>query len=137
MLLSCVCRTWLTFFQSSLSRYVAIKVCTAVQENRLKKEGASSEHDDEASVLQRLAQGPADHAGKMHVVNLLDRFELVGPNGQHICLVMELLGPRLRWGCGPDLEDEIGRVTAWKISKQLVEATAYMHSLGITHGGAY
>ena len=81
-------------------------------------------------MLEQLAGGPDEHVGKRHVAQLLDRFELKGPNGRHQCLVTEPLGASLA-PC--DLTPK----TAWHVAKQLVEATAYMHSNGVAHGGAY
>lgn len=35
------------------------------------------------------------HPGKHHVLQLLDHFHHVGPNGNHVCLVFDVLGPHL------------------------------------------
>lgn len=35
---------------------------------------------------------PTGHPGYKHVMKLLDNFEIVGPNGNHICMVFEVLG---------------------------------------------
>lgn len=108
-----------------LSRYVAIKVCKSEQRH---------EEGGEASILRRLADGPATHAGKTRVVELLDQFESESPNGLHRCLVTEPLGPWLKSVLFlPGLSPE----AAWEVARQLVEATAYMHAAGVAHGGAY
>ncbi len=101
-----------------LSRLVAIKI------------GKSELCDDAEgeSILQRLAQGPANHAGKEHVVQLLDRFKLSGPNGRHSCLVTEALAPWIK-------PEDLSPKAAWEVSKQLVEATAYMHEMAVADGG--
>ena len=77
---------------------------------------------------ERLASGPESHPGKKHIAQLLDRFELTGPNGRHWCLVFNALGPCVL--------DNIYRraVVKWQRAKQLVEAVAYAHEVGVTHG---
>ena len=101
-----------------IPRYVAIKVLRS-----------DRRHDEEeARSLRRLTEGPTGHPGKSHTIQLLDQFELKGPNGRHLCLVIEAVGPRIET-C------ELSPKTAWEVAKQLVEATAYFHSLGIVHGG--
>ncbi|KAI5960068.1 DSK1 [Candida pseudojiufengensis] len=37
-------------------------------------------------------QKPEDHPGYNHLMKLLDDFEIIGPNGNHICMVFEILG---------------------------------------------
>ena len=52
-------------------------------------------HDEsETKILKRLAEGPADHAGKKHIVRLLGRFAHKGTNGRHLCIVLEALGQK-------------------------------------------
>ncbi|KAL8833890.1 MAG: hypothetical protein Q9170_004037 [Blastenia crenularia] len=76
---------------------------------------------------------PWKHPGKMHIVELLDHFDLEGPNGVHQCLVTNGLGPCLLPGSlEPELTD-LGNI--WSVAKQLVQAAAYMHTVGIVHGG--
>ena len=102
------------------SRHVAIKVLKS-----------DRRHDEEeARTLRRLNEGPTSHPGKSHIMQLLDQFELIGPNGRHLCLVVEALGPRIE-------SDELSPEPAWEIARQLVEATAYFHDLGIVHGGKF
>jgi len=47
---------------------------------------------DEIKLLERIATANPSHPGRQHIVSLLDHFEHVGPNGDHICLVFEALG---------------------------------------------
>lgn len=103
-----------------MSRTVAIKVFRS-----------DRRHDEEeARILRQLNEGPTSNPGKGHVVQLLDRFELVGPNGRYLCLVVEALGPRIE-------PDDLSPKGAWDIARQLVEATAYFQDLGIVHGGMF
>lgn len=38
---------------------------------------------------------PYNHGGYKHILKLLDDFEVIGPNGKHICMVFEILGESL------------------------------------------
>ena len=100
-----------------LSRDVAIKFLIS----DLDEEGR------EGSILKRLNDGPVEYPGKGHIVELLDQFELSGPNGHHQCLVTEALGPWLK----PDI---LSPGESWEVAKQLMEAVVYMHSMDIVHG---
>ena len=71
---------------------------------------------------------PSNHPGKGNVVQILDEFDLSGPNGRHFCLVVEVVGLRIE-------PDWLSPETARDIARQLVEATAYFHGLGVVHGG--
>ena len=107
-----------------LSRDVAIKFLLSDRD----KEG------DEGGVLRRLNDGPEEYPGKRHIVQLLDQFEVSGPNGHHQCLVTEALGPCL----GRGLKHEpLSPGQSWVVARQLVEATRYMHSMNIVHGSEY
>lgn len=102
------------------SRDVAIKLLISDRD----KERA------EGSILRRLADGPVGYLGKGHIVELLDEFEITGPNGRHQCLVTEALGPWLKSGL-------LSPGDSWEVARQLVEATVYIHSMNIVHGGEY
>ena len=104
------------------SRLVAIKIC---------RSEIRHESEEEAILLRRLTTGPARHPGKKHVVQLLDRFEITGPNGRHLCLVVEALGPS-RF----DLED-LSLDAAWEVARQMVEGVSYAHDMGIAHGSTW
>ena len=108
-----------------LSRYVAIKISVS-----------ELWHDDhEAQILNRLSQGPASHPGKRHIVQLLDRFAHVGPNGSHRCLVLELLGSNAQSEGESYSSNRLPGSIAGKASKQVSQALAYIHASGIAHGG--
>ena len=89
----------------------------------------------EESILRRLADGPVEHPGKAHIIELLDQFEITGPNGHHQCLVTEALGPPLLRG--PSAPGHLSPGKSWEVARQLVEATVYMHSMKIVHGSEY
>ena len=46
----------------------------------------------EASIFQQLSAG-ASHHGRKHVLQLLDNFQIDGPNGTHEALVTDILVP--------------------------------------------
>ncbi|KAF8682773.1 CMGC SRPK protein kinase [Rhizoctonia solani] len=50
---------------------------------------------DEIKLLQRLISGDANHPGRRHVIGFLDHFRHKGPNGNHVCMVFEVLGENL------------------------------------------
>lgn len=54
---------------------------------------------DEIKLLQRIISGSAPpnspHAGRRHVIGFLDHFRHKGPNGNHVCMVFEVLGESL------------------------------------------
>ena len=105
------------FLCPSLSRHVAIKI--KISEQR---------HDNkEVKILEKLASGPAGYPGRYGITQLQDHFELVGPNGRHLCLVLEALGSCLQRG-------KYSPEGPWYIAKQLVQTIAYCHAAGIIHG---
>ena len=104
-----------------MSRDVAIKFLLSDRE----------EDRGEEKILRRLAAGPAEYLGKRHIVELLDQFELSGPNGNHRCLVTEALGRQAGRQVDRDL---LSPKESWEVVRQLVEATVYIHSMNIVHG---
>lgn len=48
---------------------------------------------DEVKLLEQVANG--DERKKKYVVQMLDHFEHTGPNGNHVCMVFEVLGDNL------------------------------------------
>ncbi|QPG77104.1 hypothetical protein FOA43_004507 [Brettanomyces nanus] len=70
------------------NRHVAIKI---VRSSKNYREAAQ----DEIRILEKINSGPADHPGKHHIVQLLDHFIHEGPNGEHVCMVFEVLGENM------------------------------------------
>ncbi|KAL8900416.1 MAG: hypothetical protein Q9207_005706 [Kuettlingeria erythrocarpa] len=84
----------------------------------------------EAHILDDLSKGCSSHSGKEHDIQLWNCFENHGPNGTHVCLVLEPVGPKL-------LTNEDGRLpadTAWDACKQIASALDYIHKKNIAHG---
>ena len=71
-----------------------------------------------------------------HLVKLLDEFDLLGPNGRHECLALELMGP-----CVPDVIESRfsdGRLSGWlakRIADQSLRGLMALHTHKIVHGG--
>jgi serine/threonine-protein kinase SRPK3 len=93
---------------------------------------------NEINILQYLRNASKSriHPGSEHVLGHLDNFRVSGPNGTHHVLVFDVLGPspdELRNG------NEEGEELVWKrsriISKEVALGIAYLHELGVIHGG--
>ncbi|KAL6993360.1 non-specific serine,threonine protein kinase [Sarracenia purpurea var. burkii] len=76
---------WLAYDIQS-SRYVALKIQKSAPQF-----GQAALHEIE--VLSAIADG--DPSNNKCVVQLVDHFKHVGPNGQHVCMVLEFLGDSL------------------------------------------
>lgn len=110
------------------------------------KKAENSIDDSELSILCQLRQKTGFHdAGAAHVILVLDYFVLQGPNGKHLCLVTEALGPSL----SATLESRIEyrtrarngfpsyRFPLWmvkRILRHVLLGITYLHSHGIIHG---
>jgi serine/threonine protein kinase len=72
------------------------------------------------------------------VVQLLDHFEYTGPNGTHLCLVLELMWQDV-WGFlegyRHDAEPEYRLPLVKRISRQLAEGLKFLHTCGVVHNG--
>ncbi|KAK3372347.1 kinase-like domain-containing protein [Podospora didyma] len=89
---------------------------------------------DEIKLLSKIVQANPNHPGRRHVVSLLDDFEHKGPNGNHTCMVFEVLGENL-----------LGLIKKWnhrgipmplvkQITKQVLLGLDYLHrECGIIH----
>jgi serine/threonine-protein kinase SRPK3 len=91
----------------------------------------------EASLLCRLAEGPADRPGRENVPELFDGFEVHGPNGVHQCLVTEVLGTSMASLAECYAANRLPGDVAWKVCRQVVQAVAYMHRMDVVHGGLF
>jgi serine/threonine-protein kinase SRPK3 len=71
------------------------------------------------------------------VPELFDCFEVQGPNGVHQCLVMELLGPSMASLAESYAANRLPGSMSWQFAGQVVQAIAYIHRVGIVHGGLF
>jgi len=83
----------------------------------------------EASIFQQLSAG-ASHHGRKHVLQLLDNFQIDGPNGTHEALVTDILVPiqYLR---------DLRIFDPKRTSYESILALAYLNQCGIIHGGTF
>lgn len=89
---------------------------------------------DEIKLLKRVVEANPNHPGRKHVVSLLDSFTHKGPNGNHVCMVFEVLGENLlglikRWN-----HRGIPMPLVKQITKQVLLGLDYLHrECGIIH----
>lgn len=90
----------------------------------------------ELDILKYMSQKDSSHPGYKHVVHLLDSFVHEGPNGKHLCLVLELMGQSdfnlQQHFSNKQLPLHAGR----QIAEQILHALDWLHvSCGIIHTG--
>jgi serine/threonine-protein kinase SRPK3 len=87
--------------------------------------------------LQLLKERSQESLYRKYIVQLLDSFVHQGPNGQHQCLVFELLGPTVARIIGEYIEanETIEPRVILRMSEQLLEAIEFIHDAGMGHGG--
>ncbi|PQE30497.1 CMGC SRPK kinase protein [Rutstroemia sp. NJR-2017a WRK4] len=106
--------------------HVAIKIVVG---NR------SQAHHHELKILHSIMEnGDPDHPGHKHVSHLLDSFYHEGPNGQHLCIVSEWLGPKVSSIAERCPNYRLDGNLARRVSRQLLLAVDYLHSCGVAHG---
>ncbi|XP_073058116.1 uncharacterized protein [Primulina eburnea] len=115
---------WLAYDTQS-SKYVALKIQKSAPQF-----GQAALHEIE--VLSAIAAG--DGVDTKCVVNLVDHFKHAGPNGQHLCMVLEFLGDSLlrliKYNRYKGLEFNKVR----EICKCILTSLDYLHrELGIIH----
>lgn len=98
---------------------------------------ASISGNRELRILRQLSETiPSSQGGHKHVVQLLDDFNHSGPNGVHVCLVLELLGPSVSAATKAlFVDDRLPGIVAKKACKQIVLALEALHKQGSGHGG--
>ncbi|CAJ0549405.1 Ff.00g030180.m01.CDS01 [Fusarium sp. VM40] len=115
--------TWAAKDQKD-DRYVAVKITVS----EVKESG-------ELKILRALSTLPIHHPGSSHMTQLLDHFTLVGPNGSHDCLVLELVGTNVadvvESYCKDDrLPSKLANVFA----KQALQGLDFLTANNIGHG---
>ncbi|EHK24113.1 uncharacterized protein TRIVIDRAFT_147331 [Trichoderma virens Gv29-8] len=92
-------------------------------------------HYRELEVLEAIKQnGDPAHPGHKYVSHLVDSFYLEGPNGRHLCVVFELLGPKICSVANRQPNYRLEGKLARQISSQLLFAADYIRSCGVVHG---
>ncbi|RAH52858.1 kinase-like protein [Aspergillus piperis CBS 112811] len=96
----------------------------------------TSQGSQELHNLQLLADPSQGKPSAKYIVSVLDSFTHQGPNGTHLCIVFELLGPSVSkvvddyHSFGDDLEMDI----ILRMSEQLLEVISLIHEAGMGHG---
>ncbi|TFK65632.1 kinase-like protein [Pluteus cervinus] len=97
--------------------------------------GTSDALNREFQVLKHLKEsGDSSHPGYKHVLHLRDSFHVDGPNGRHLCVVMDLLGPKISSITDRCINYRLNGQLARQVSQQLVLAVDYLHKTGVAHG---
>ncbi|KAG9301321.1 hypothetical protein G9A89_004073 [Geosiphon pyriformis] len=110
-----------------LDRHVALKVVKSAQhytETAL----------DEIKLLKKIVNANPESPGRNHVVELLEDFRIEGPNGNHVCMVFEVLGENLLSLIKKHSHRGIPGPLVKQIAKQVLMGLDYMHrECGIIH----
>lgn len=115
---------WLAYDTSS-SRYVALKIQKSAAQF-----AQAALHEIE--VLSAIAKG--DPSNSKCVVRLIDHFKHTGPNGQHLCMVLEFLGDSLLRLIRYNRYKGMGLNKVREICKCILIGLDYLHrELGIIH----
>ncbi|CAD6218115.1 unnamed protein product [Miscanthus lutarioriparius] len=115
---------WLAFDVQS-QRYVALKIQKSAPEFA---QAALHEIEFLSEITKR------DPSNCKCIIQLVDHFKHAGPNGQHICLVFELLGDSLLKLVQYNRYKGIGLDRVRRICKSILVGLDYLHNeLGIIH----
>ena len=89
---------------------------------------------DEIKLLQRLISSDPTHPGRSHVISFLDHFRHKGPNGNHVCMVFEVLGENLLGLIKRHQTKGVPIGLVRQIAKQVLLGLDYMHrACGVIH----
>ncbi|KXH25936.1 serine/threonine-protein kinase SRPK3 [Colletotrichum nymphaeae SA-01] len=122
---------WLAF-DSPRDRYVALKI-----------EVAKRKDPTEVKIYRILANKVSNYQSSKFVVGLLEYFYHDGPNGNHLCLVLEPMGPSLSSVLNAPVEiydprnPPVRRFRSDKtksILRHVLSGLNFLHSNGIVHG---
>ncbi|RMD41388.1 hypothetical protein DV735_g3723, partial [Chaetothyriales sp. CBS 134920] len=111
---------WLCRDQQSPG-YVAVKVMTADMTS------------DDCPELVLISKLDRSLPGAEYIVNPLDFFSVVGPNGTHLCVVLPVLGPCVSPWLWRDLGQDPGHILRG-MAYQAALAMSCLHKQGICHG---
>lgn len=77
----------------------------------------------------------SDAPDRTHIPDLLDNFWFDGPNGRHLCLVLPAFGPSIQQVMKTSETRRLSGKTARSVALQATQALAFLHSIGLGHGG--
>ncbi|CAG8897677.1 unnamed protein product [Penicillium egyptiacum] len=92
-----------------------------------------SQDISELEVLTRLRDSDPKHDGHRHIPMLVDSFKHLGPNGHHLCLVLEPMGENLRTFGTLFAKDQVPSSIMRRFGQQLLLASDYAHRSGVIH----
>lgn len=101
---------------------------------------AVSKDSNELHNTQLLQEASGTDPSTTRVVQVLDSFMHEGPNGDHRCIVLELLGPsvgKIMRLYTRDEDDAPCPNLIIRMAEQLLEGLQFMHHAGMAHGGKY
>ncbi|RKP06494.1 kinase-like domain-containing protein [Thamnocephalis sphaerospora] len=109
------------------NRYVALKVVKSAQHY-------TETAVDEVKLLCKVVEANPNAEGRAHVVQLLDHFRHQGPNGEHVCMVFEVLGENLLSLIKKYKHRGIPEPVVKQIMRQVLMGLDYLHrECGIIH----
>ncbi len=103
-------------------QWKAVKVMSA---------NVSTEDCTELRAVKFFANESQEALDAGHIVLPSEHFWINGPNGRHLCLVLPVLGASISQAWATNCNNQEWRK---KVSVQLIEAMAFMHSVGVCHG---
>lgn len=92
----------------------------------------------ETEILSKICKvsRKSSHEGCTHVLHLLDKFKHKGPNGEHVCLVFDVLGHHLDFQTAKYEDGKLPVQAVKLIAKQLLLGLDFLHrECGIMHTG--
>ncbi|CAI0651946.1 unnamed protein product [Colletotrichum noveboracense] len=122
---------WLAY-DSSDERYVALKI-----------EAANRRKSNELLIQTQLAAGISENLRSEYIVRLLNSFYHQGPNGNHLCIVLEPMGPSLSAVLNAPFEiydplnpplRRFAKVKIRRILRHVLLGLSFLHENGIVHG---
>ncbi|OBT68843.1 CMGC/SRPK protein kinase [Pseudogymnoascus sp. 23342-1-I1] len=113
-------------YDDVLHQWVALKIMTAEM----------TVTSREIRWYDALGECHPDSLSSHYIAQLLDKFTTDGPNGKHLCLIFELLGPNVRTIVKSEYKDRtnIDPETILRMSKQALKALTFVHQRGFAHG---
>ncbi|OJJ88526.1 uncharacterized protein ASPGLDRAFT_63395 [Aspergillus glaucus CBS 516.65] len=106
-----------------LQRQVALKI----------KKAEDSKDNKELSFLLYISHSTLDHPGRKQIIELLNYFEHVGPNGTHLCLVLPLIISDAE--IGDPFTPPRQPCYVQTVSKQVLLGLDFLHAIDIIYGG--
>lgn len=76
------------------------------------------------------------HEGRNYVLHVLDTFKHKGPNGEHVCLVFDVLGHHLDFQTAKYEDEKLPVKTVKVLARQLLLGLDFLHrECGVIHTG--